>query len=175
VSDAVSTLLRAITGKRWHRVDPEKAKAEFLAKLCGKKKPKRKRAVYPMVQYRKRIEAGRIVVVAPLFIQSAANLREHHMAKARRVARERADVLKVLPHEWRELLRLTVETNGLVITMTRLAPKYTDDDNLVSGFKGTRDSVAEYLRIDDGDERIGWRCCQRNSKEYGAEIEFRAR
>lgn len=38
MSDAVSTLLRAITGKRWHRVDPEKAKAEFLAKLGAKRK-----------------------------------------------------------------------------------------------------------------------------------------
>ena len=46
------------------------------------------------------------------------------------------------------------------ITLTRIAPRTLDDDNLAAGFKATRDRVADWLGVDDGDKRLTWRYAQ---------------
>ena len=62
-------------------------------------------------------------------------------------------------------------TDGPVtITMTRIAPRTLDDDNLASGFKATRDGIADWLGIDDGSKRLRWVCEQRKGRQYAAEI-----
>lgn len=51
-----------------------------------------------------------------------------------------------------------------------------DDDNLASGFKATRDGVADWLGVDDGDKRLTWRYAQEKGapKFYGVRIEVEA-
>ena len=64
-------------------------------------------------------------------------------------------------------------TDGPIqITLTRIAPRRLDDDNLASGFKATRDGVADWLGIDDGAKRLEWRYAQRKGRpgQLGAEV-----
>lgn len=55
----------------------------------------------------------------------------------------------------------TMPAAGLTITLTRIAPRKLDGDNLQRSLKAIRDGVADVLRIDDGNERLGWRYEQR--------------
>ncbi len=47
------------------------------------------------------------------------------------------------------------------ITLTRLAPRILDCDNLRGALKAVRDGIADWLGVDDGDPRLTW--------EYGQE------
>jgi hypothetical protein len=60
-----------------------------------------------------------------------------------------------------------------MITLTRIAPRKLDTDNLVSACKGVRDGIADTLGVDDGDERITWKYAQRKGKpkQYAVEVE----
>jgi len=61
---------------------------------------------------------------------------------------------------WAELRR--VMPSGIVfvapitITLTRIARRRFDDDNLVGAMKATRDGVADWLHIDDGSPGLRW-------------------
>ena len=74
------------------------------------------------------------------------NVREHYMARFRRVRDEKERVA------W-ELKRLREKPPlPCVVTLTRLAPSSgLDDDNLVGAMKAIRDSVADWLGVDDKD------------------------
>lgn len=107
-------------------------------------------------------------VVYPYRLQSAPNLREHHHAKAARVRAERQAATLAL--------KVTLANSNVrppcVVTMTRVAPRTLDDDNVRGAFKATRDAVAALLGLDDRDERIAWRYGQRKGapKMYAVEI-----
>jgi len=60
----------------------------------------------------------------------------------------------------------------LVVTMTRIAPRELDDDNLVRSFKTVRDKIADLLNIDDRDKRVTWVVAQRRgaAKQYAFEV-----
>lgn len=45
---------------------------------------------------------------------------------------------------------------GVRVTLIAVRQKRLDDDNLAGGFKALRDSIAESLGIDDGDDRVEW-------------------
>ncbi|MGL4648999.1 MAG: hypothetical protein ACRC1H_06310, partial [Caldilineaceae bacterium] len=62
-------------------------------------------------------------------------------------------------------------TDGKIkINLIRLAPRVLDGDNLQSGFKATRDGVADWLGIDDGSSRLSGEYGQ----EHGASNEYAA-
>lgn len=106
-----------------------------------------------------------ICVQAPVYIQSEANGRQHWRMKAQRVKAHRRMAAFVLNGHQKPAGEAT-------ITLTRIAPRTLDDDNLASGFKAFRDGVADWLGIDDGDKRLTWKYGQRKGgpREYGAEI-----
>lgn len=66
------------------------------------------------------------------------------------------------------------KTDAAIITLTRIAPRAFDDDNLAASFKALRDGVADGLTVDDGDPRVTWRYAQRRGKarEYAVIIEI---
>jgi hypothetical protein len=102
-----------------------------------------------------------IRVELPLALPSTANLREHWGDKAKRVKAQRAAVtLAFRDASVRVGLRMVAAEMSkgakAVVTLTRVAPRKLDDDNLASACKGVRDSVAEAIGIDDGSPRIGW-------------------
>lgn len=88
----------------------------------------------------------------PLEIPSVANLREHWAAKAERVKAQRKAAMLKCP-KW---------TAGpvLVVTLTRVAPRELDSDNLASAMKGIRDGIAARLGVDDGSKLVEWRYAQ---------------
>lgn len=102
-----------------------------------------------------------ITIELPLRIESVANRREHWAARARRTKQHRIAALAVRPHP---LPR--------VVTITRIAPRRLDDDNLVGGAKALRDGIADRLGVDDADPRVMWRYAQERGrrKEYAVRI-----
>lgn len=106
-----------------------------------------------------------LVVELPIRVQSAMNLRENWRAKWERSKKEKRVV------EWLTL-RQTAPSVPCVVLLTRIGPKNLDGDNLQGGFKHIRDSLAEWIGVDDGDPRIEWRYSQERgkSKEYAARV-----
>lgn len=88
-------------------------------------------------------------ITHPMPLPSAANLRMHPMQRARRVAAQR------------QIGYLLVSANSppslpARITLTRIAPRLLDDDNLAYAFKAVRDGVADALGVNDRDPRVSW-------------------
>ena len=108
-----------------------------------------------------------VCVILPLHIRSEANSRDHWRIKAKRVQLHRNCAELLLRNHPRP------RTDGPIqITLTRIAPRRLDDDNLASGFKAARDGVADWLGIDDGAKRLEWRYAQRKGRpgQLGAEV-----
>ena len=112
-------------------------------------------------------EVEGVTYTLPLRLVSAPNVREHWATRARRVKAERGAVAWVLGNHPRPSL-------PVVVTLTRIAPRSLDDDNLRGAFKAPRDQVAKWLSVDDADPRVTWAYGQRRgrAKEYGVEIAF---
>ncbi len=58
------------------------------------------------------------------------------------------------------------------VTLTKIAPRRTDDDNNVGSLKGIRDEVSKLIGIDDRDDRVTWMYFQEKGKPkyYGVRI-----
>lgn len=107
------------------------------------------------------------MIELPLRIESEANGREHWGAKAGRVKRQRDQMALMIPKHRLPGLPCTV-------TLTRIAPRHLDGDNLQSGFKAVRDGIADRLGIKDNDPRVTWLYAQRRGppKQYACHIEI---
>jgi hypothetical protein len=92
-------------------------------------------------------------VSLPLRLVSTLNRREHHMARARRVAAERGPAMLVtrMALPWPRPLE-----GSFHVELIRIGPKKLDGDNLQGACKAVRDGVAEALEIDDGSDRLTW-------------------
>jgi len=98
-----------------------------------------------------------IEVTLPLRIVSEANQRGHWAKGARRAKEQRGTVKLAL---WARCERSKGYGHGLttqVVTLTRIAPRRLDGDNLQRALKAVRDGVADALGVDDGDARLEWR------------------
>lgn len=106
-------------------------------------------------------------VTIPIRIESSLNLREHWRTRANRNTSHRAAAWMCMKAAGR------IKVDRATITLTRIAPRELDDDNLAGGFKSVRDGVSDWLGIDDGDKRLTWVYAQRRGKphEYAAEVE----
>ena len=93
-----------------------------------------------------------------------ANARWNWREKARRVkSMRRTARLVVIPHAL-----------PVVVTLTRIAPRPMDDDNLAHAFKAIRDGIADRLDVDDRDPRVQWRYGQERGEpnQYAIRIEI---
>lgn len=111
-------------------------------------------------------------VTCPVRIESELNRRGHWAGKHRRSKEQKTIVMLVLRTAKYDRSALKPP---LVVRMTRIAPRpICDSDNLVSGLKGVRDTVAEFLGIDDadllGDDRVRWVVAQEKGN-YALRIE----
>ncbi len=108
-----------------------------------------------------------VCVLLPLRIESTANLREHWTARARRASTHRITTRVQLMAAHRDKPDLP-----LTITLTRIAPRQLDGDNLQSAFKATRDGVADWVGRADNHPSLTWLYAQRKGKpgEYAAEV-----
>ncbi len=122
----------------------------------------------------------------PIRTVSEANRHEHWSAASKR---HRSQQLTVRLSFWHYM---TLYKLPAIVTITRLAPRVLDDDNLVSALKWIRDELAEIMLPDipahymcchgrimsqkgrcDSDPRIKWRYDQEKRKEYGVRIEIK--
>ena len=114
-------------------------------------------------------------VELPLSLPSVANQRQHWAEKAEATKAKRDAVRLALTQcyesfEWVPY-RLT-DKGPLVVLLTRIAPRPLDSDNLARALKAPRDAVAEWLGVDDGDERVTWLVDQeRRSKTQALRVE----
>lgn len=122
-----------------------------LAGGGGRKRPPRRPA--------KKLAAGWAVELAlPCVVVSELNRRDHWAVRKRRFDVHRDTFRAVLAEaglaEWWPLMPVAV-------TLTRVGRQPMDaHDGLRSAFKGLVDAVADWLGLDDGDERVEWRYAQ---------------
>lgn len=109
-----------------------------------------------------------IPIRIPIRTVNPLNRREHHFARSRRVKAEREATQWSLVGKERPAL-------PVVVLLTREAMREMDTDGLAASFKGVRDQVACWLRLDDADPRVEWRYAQQKAKDYGVVIQVEAR
>jgi hypothetical protein len=111
-----------------------------------------------------------IAVTIPVKIESSLNLRVHWRVRANTNASHRAAAWFGL----KGATKWTPEMLPCVVTITRIAPRELDSDNLVGGCKSLRDGIADWLGIDDRDKRVQWVYEQQKGspKTYAARIEI---
>jgi hypothetical protein len=119
-------------------------------------------------------------VTLPLRLVSEANARGHWSKGARRAADQRGTVRVRLNGEVRAWLfqfvpgaRFELRNEvRLIVTITRIAPRELDGDNLQRSCKAVRDGIADALGVDDRSPRVEWNYAQRKGGkgEYAVEI-----
>jgi hypothetical protein len=107
--------------------------------------------------------------------ESEANLRENWHVKAKRVQTQRA-ITRVMVGQHRKDWRDDRPNTHYVITLTRIAPRPLDSDNLARSFKAIRDGIADALEIDDGSKYLAWNYAQEKGppKQYAVRIQIKS-
>lgn len=106
----------------------------------------------------------RVEFLIPGSVPSVANLREHWRTRHARSQRQRGQAGVITMQHVGLTLSADLQAFGGVVTLTRVAPRRLDSDNLASACKGLRDGIADALGVDDGDERLEWRYAQEKCK-----------
>lgn len=96
---------------------------------------------------------------------SESNTREHWAPKASRAKVQRAAATLVT----RSTLLCPLP---IVVTLTRIAPRALDDDNLRGALKATRDGVADAFGVRDNDPRVTWAYGQRKGAPRAYQVEI---
>lgn len=115
-----------------------------------------------------------IATELPIRIGRGLNERGHWATKHRRAQAEK--LAGRLAVQATDAWRAKAIPLPAVVTLTRIAPRALDDDNLAGGFKAVRDGVALALGVDDADPRVRWRYAQERGqpKHYAARITIEA-
>lgn len=95
-----------------------------------------------------------IDIIVPVRTVAGLNAREHHLARSRRVKKERTTACIVVKSATRQF------PLPVVVTMTRLSAGKLDDDNIPGACKAIRDGIADAYGIDDAGPEIQWRYAQ---------------
>jgi hypothetical protein len=98
-----------------------------------------------------------ICCTIPIQTVSVLNVREHWAKRSRRTKQHRTTTYAMLLSYGKaaDLYRIAAPIR-FTITLTRIGGRTLDDDNLRAALKATRDGVADWLGIDDGDKRLTW-------------------
>jgi len=106
----------------------------------------------------------------PIRTVSESNQREHWAARARRAKEQRANTKFHMFQSWLWTVR---QFPSWWITLTRIAPRQVDDDNLRGALKAVRDQVTVELELEsDADPRLTWHYAQARGKpkEYAVRV-----
>lgn len=115
----------------------------------------------------------------PIRTVSEANAHEHWRVRQKRAKTQRA-LAGLHACSGRAAIlrarRLLIH-DGLIVNLTRIAPRALDSDNNVGAAKHIRDGVADALGIDDRDARVTWEYGQERGGKgvYGVRVEIRKR
>jgi hypothetical protein len=129
-------------------------------------KPKRPRAPVIIPAIRPRIEPDGSVLL-PIRLVSEANAHEHWRSRQRRAKAQRGTAAAVM----RSLAPIP-PAPPLRVTITRIAPRQLDSDNLAGSGKHLRDGIADWLGIKDNHPGVEWCYAQEKGKpmEYAARV-----
>lgn len=106
----------------------------------------------------------------PLRLRGGLNAREHWRVRAKRAKAERNLVKLFGPN--RTAWAAVTAARRLRISLTRVAPKRVDSDNLQGLLKHVRDEVAAKLGVDDGSEALEWLYFQESEgKRYAVRVQ----
>jgi len=116
-------------------------------------------------------------------IESEANLQGasygHRMGKARRTKTQRSIMYTMIQQKLRDAgarpADLLADNTGPLITLTRIAPRPLDDDNLARALKAIRDGVADAFKTNDSAKsKLRWGYGQEKGppKKYAVRIEI---
>ena len=102
-----------------------------------------------------------LILAIPMKLPSVANQRIHWATKARQVKAQRQAVefawlTMADRYTWEIRFDRFLQGSGIEVTLTRIAPRALDSDNLASAFKAIRDEVAKRLWVNDNDPRVTW-------------------
>jgi hypothetical protein len=109
-----------------------------------------------------------VIITVPIKLVSLANARMHWRKRAALAKEQRRSTRLVLRPD-----RVYGVDIPCVVTITRIAPRQLDDDNLAISGKHVRDEIAAWLGADDKPgSGIEWRYGQRKGEpgEYACEI-----
>lgn len=125
-----------------------------------------------------------ITWILPIKTVSEMNCSEHWSKKSKRHKQQQFFVRQLFKHETNKI------NLPCKITLTRLAPRMLDDDNMPTSMKYIQDEVAEQLTGKggyyitrnghrkaikghaDGDKRLSWVYAQEKAKTQGVRLEF---
>lgn len=115
-----------------------------------------------------------ILVTLPIRTVSEANRagRVHWAIKARRAKAQRTAAGLLCRVQFGDV-RGRLAGVPWTVTLTRIAPRALDSDNLASALKSVRDGVADALGIDDRDPRVAWAYAQRRGEPRVQAVEVR--
>lgn len=105
--------------------------------------------------------------ILPLKLISVLNVREHWSKRADRAKLHRSNAHYYL------LAQLGTQRPvfPVLVTITRVAPRELDGDNLQGACKAIRDGIADYFLTDDRNPQIEWQYGQEKAKDYGVRID----
>jgi hypothetical protein len=111
-------------------------------------------------------------VLLPIKTLSEANLREHWGKRARRAKKQREAARMYV--RARLLCAGIILNSHLTISLTRIAPRALDSDNLAGSLKAVRDGIADALGMNDGSPLLEWRYFQTKGRprEYAVLVEI---
>lgn len=112
----------------------------------------------------------------PIRLENVANEHTHWRVRQKRAKAQRGAVAMVMRVELALRRRGLTTRGGLVVVITRIAPRTLDDDGAVAAAKTVRDGIADALGIDDRDERVVWLVDQDRGppKTYACRVEVYA-
>ena len=109
-------------------------------------------------------DGPRVTVAAKgLRLDLTPNARLHPQVIARR---RRAEHLVVE----RALAGIAPPAGPWRVCITRIGPRPMDDDNRTAAAKGTRDAIAAWLGVDDGDDSVRWEVRGEVARGYAVRI-----
>lgn len=114
-----------------------------------------------------------ISVTLPLMLESTnVMLRLHYAVRMRKTALQRGQTRAHLfaPCSSERADLRTGTPVKIVATITRIAPRKLDSDNLQGAAKACRDAVADALGVNDADPRVTWFYAQEKARTPGVRI-----
>jgi len=111
-----------------------------------------------------------ISIHVPIRTESELNRRDHWAVRNKRKKEQQ----RATYFAWKQaVFGKHIPKPPFVVTFTRFGPRMLDTgDNLPSAFKGIRDTVAELLKVDDGNEQmIRFEYKQQHDSDYAIAIQ----
>ena len=157
----LAAVRESLTVEQWarlERINPHLAAPVAKARARGE-----------LVEASAHRDGPRVTVTAKgLRLDATPNGRAHWTATAKKRARERAVLTRALSG-------ITPPAGPWRVVIVRVGPRPMDDDNRTASAKGTRDAIAAWLGVDDGDDSVRWEVRGEVARGYAVRVQIEGR